>query len=69
MKIHFYTYCGEAGDLQELLVGVSPSGRKVYQLFTRVGFFHLFNLRRAKKKILKEFEILTGRKSEEKDDE
>lgn len=63
-KISFYTYCGVAGDLQGMLVGSDSTGTKVCKLYNR-SIFPLWNLRRAKKKILKEFEILTGKKSTE----
>ena len=61
MKINFYTYCGCAGDLQAMLVGVDPGGHKVHRLYSRTGFLSLLSLRRAKKNILREFEILTGK--------
>ena len=61
MDIQFYTYVGEAGDLQHLLVGESQNGYKISRLCDRT-YFPLFSLRRAKKKIMKEFEILTGQK-------
>ncbi len=62
MNVRFRTYCGLAGDLQELLIGETDCGISESRLYTRVGFFKLYNLRRAKKKILKHLELKTGRK-------
>lgn len=59
MIIKFHTFVGQAGDLQAMLIGVSQSGQRVSKLYNR-AWFPLFNLKQAKKKIMKEFEILTG---------
>jgi len=65
MNVAFHTYCGEAGDLQLLLIGRTECGVSESELYTRVGPFHLWNMRRAKKKILKRIELLTGSKAQE----
>lgn len=58
-EIKFHTYNGLAGDEHELLVGVDQDGRREDELFNRC-FFPIWSLRRAKKKIMKRFEIMTG---------
>jgi hypothetical protein len=66
MKVKFRTYCGMAGDLQELLIGESRD-LEIDKLIPRVGpnWYRLWRMRRAKKAILREFEIITGIKHEE----
>lgn len=63
MKVTFRTYCGLAGDLQELLIGETADYR-INRLIPRVGpnWYRLWRMRRAKKAILREFELITGRK-------
>ena len=61
MKIYFHTYKGLAGDLQELLIGETEDGYRDDELFTVVGWFKNWNLKQAKKKILKRLELKTGR--------
>lgn len=61
MKVKFHTYNGLAGDPHLLLVGVNEDGTRVSRLFNR-NFFRLWNIRQAKRKILKEFELLNGEK-------
>jgi hypothetical protein len=63
MKIKFRIFQGIAGDLQKLLIGESESGLSISRLYNDTGIFRLRNLRRAKKEILKEFELLTGKKT------
>jgi hypothetical protein len=65
MKAKFRTYCGLAGDLQELLIVESQTGIQEMELISRVGFFRHYRMRRAKKRLLKKLEILTGQKHEE----
>lgn len=66
MRIRFRTYCGLAGDLQEMLTcEVEHDGQIVNQidrLIPRVGprWYRLWRMRRAKRSILNELEILTG---------
>ena len=62
MKVTFNTYCGLAGDLQELLIARSESGEKESMLITRVGFFRYYKMRRAKRKLLRILELSTGKK-------
>ncbi len=60
MKVKFYTYCGEAGDLQGMIVAEIRGGIKFRRLFTRTGWFALWSLRRAKKKLMNQIELTTG---------
>lgn len=62
INVYFHTYCGEAGDLQELLVARTEQGHHESELFFRYGLFANWNLRRAKHKLMKRIEILTGQK-------
>jgi len=62
LTVKFHTYCGLAGDEHQLLVGTSNTGQRVSRLYNRC-IFPLRNLKRTKKKILKEFELLTGQTS------
>lgn len=66
MRAEFRTYCGLAGDLQELLVAHSGSGIEVSEMIDRVGWFRHYKMRRAKKRLLKELELLTGKMHIEK---
>lgn len=61
-KVTFHTYCGLAGDLQELLTGENLNGRRHSLLIPRSGWFRYWKMRRAKKRILREFELETGEK-------
>lgn len=65
MKATFRTYCGLAGDLQELLVAESEQGIEVSRLIPRTGMFRYYRMKRAKKKLLKELELETGKKHTE----
>ena len=59
MKVKFTTYCGLAGDSQELLIAVTANGLRFSRLYNRM-FFKNWNLSRAKKKLVTEIEIMTG---------
>ena len=62
MQVKFRTYCGLAGDLQEMLIAESDTGHTVSTLTYRVGWFRHFRMKRAKKRLLKRLELLTGKK-------
>lgn len=66
MKATFRTYCGTAGDLQTLLIADSESGLSESVLVPRTGWFKHYRMQRAKKKLLKKLEVLTGKKHIEK---
>lgn len=66
MKVKFRTYCGLAGDLQEILYGENEEGLEVSRLIPRTGIFRYWRMQRAKKAILKELELMTGQKHYEK---
>lgn len=51
MKVEFRTYCGLAGDLQELLIAKSDTGIEESELIPRVGMFRYLHMKWAKKKI------------------
>lgn len=61
-KVKFRTFCGLGGDLQELLIAETDDGYTEHTLISRVGFFRLFFMRRAKKRLLAKLELSTGRK-------
>ena len=58
--VNFYSYNGMAGDLQELLVGVSSTGIRESTLYTRTGLFKNYCLKRAKKRLFKQLKKKTG---------
>lgn len=66
MKVEFSTYCGLAGDLQELLIAESESGIEEHELIPRTGWFRYFFLKRAKNRLCKRLEMLTGKEHKEK---
>jgi len=66
MKVTFRTYCGLAGDLQELLIARSDDGIEESELIYRVGWFRYYRMRRAKKRLLKKLELRTGKKHQER---
>lgn len=68
MKVQFRTYCGLAGDLQELLIGENIEGQSISILIPRVGpkWYRLWRMRKAKRSILNKLEILTGKRHYEK---
>lgn len=65
MKVVFRTYCGLVGDLQELLIGKSDTGVEESDLIYRVGLFRHYRMKKAKKRIIKRLELLTGKKHTE----
>ncbi len=65
MKVTFRTYCGLAGDLQELLIARSDTGIEESELIYRVGWFRHYRMRIAKKRLIKRLELLTGKKHTE----
>ena len=65
MKVTFRTYCGLAGDLQELLIAKSDTGIEESELIYRVGWFRHYRMRIAKKRLIKRLELLTGKKHTE----
>ena len=65
MKITFRTYCGLAGDLQELLIAKSDTGIEESELISRVGWFRYYRMKRMKKRLIKRIELLTGQKHTE----
>ncbi len=63
MKVNFRTYCGEPGDLQELLIAeTDTSGAFATELIPRTGWFRYYRMKRAKKRLLRKLELLTGQK-------
>lgn len=63
MTITFRTYCGLAGDLDELLIGETPDKRHDASRFVpRTGFvwYRLWRIKRAKKQIINEIELNSG---------
>jgi len=62
MKTKFRTYCGLAGDLQELLIATNDNGYQESTLISAVGWFRYQKMRNAKKKLLKRLELKTGKK-------
>jgi hypothetical protein len=65
-RVQFYfSSAGIAGDPHKLLVAIDVnSGSKIMKSFNRSSPFIIFRLRRLRKKMLKEFEILCGSKPE-----
>ena len=61
-KVIYHTYCGLAGDLQEMLVATSSTGIQESTLITRVGLFRYYRMVKAKKKLAKLLELRTGKK-------
>jgi len=59
--VNFYSYCGSAGDLQEMLTAESSTGVEETILYTRGGYFEVYNVKRAKKKLLKRLKKKTGK--------
>lgn len=50
--IEFRTYCGLAGDLQELLIARDSFGKEQHMLIPRTGLFKEYIIRRAKQKLI-----------------
>lgn len=65
MKVSFRTYQGLAGELNQMLICESEHGHKETCLYSIVGPFKLWKLRRAKKKLIKRMELLTGKQIKE----
>jgi len=65
MEVEFKTYCGLAGDLQELLIAKSEIGIES-KLIPRTGWFRHLWMKRAKRILLKRLELKTGKKHVEK---
>ena len=63
--VNFYSYNGMAGDLHELLVGVSSTGIRESTLYTRTGLFKNYYLKRAKKRVFKQLKHKTGLEHQE----
>jgi len=57
MEVTFRTYCGLAGDLQELLILETSTGISLSRLYNR-SFLKTFNQNRAKRKLLRELRNL-----------
>lgn len=68
MIANFRTYIGESGDLQELLIGENETNLKRSILIPRIGpnWYRIWRMKMAKRSILREFELLTGKKHYEK---
>lgn len=62
MKVTFRTYCGLAGDLQELLIARSDTRAEESELIYRVCWFKHYRMKIAKKRLMKRLELLTGKK-------
>jgi hypothetical protein len=62
MKVVFRTYCGLAGDLQELLIARSETGIEESKLIDRVGWFRHYKMNRSKKRLIRLLELRTGKK-------
>ncbi len=61
-KVTFRTYCGEAGDLHELLIAECSDGQSESMLIYRKSWFKYFEMQIAKKRLLCKLLIRTGRK-------
>lgn len=62
MKVTFRTFQGLAGELDQLLICESQCGHKVTRLYSTVGLFKLYKLRRAKRMLKRKLELKTGKK-------
>ena len=62
MKVTFRTYCGLAGDLQELIIAKSDTGVKVSRLIPKTGLFMQYRVRKSKKLLIKRLDLITGKK-------
>lgn len=65
MKVNFRLYCGEAGDLQQLLIAETEDKEQESILISRGGFFRNYFLNRSKRKLIKRLELKTGKKYRE----
>lgn len=66
MKVTFRTYCGLAGDLQELLIAKSETGIEESELIYRVGWFRHYRMKRAKKRLVKMLTLIINIKNKSK---
>jgi hypothetical protein len=57
MKVKFRLYNGLAGDPHLLLIGEDTNGKMISYLWDRTSWFKNWNLKKLKKKILKQFEL------------
>lgn len=62
MKATFKTFVGLAGDSQTLLTATSEMGCSESTLISRTGCFQYWRMQNAKRKLLKQLEIRTGKK-------
>jgi len=62
MKVNFRNYQGLAGELDTLLICESICGHSISRLYSTQYPFKIFKLRFAKKRLMKEMELLTGKK-------
>lgn len=67
MQIKFRTYCGLAGDLQELLIGETEDGYSESKLIPRTGpmWWRLWRMKKSKRWIINRIELITGRQYHE----
>lgn len=61
MKAKFKTTVGLAGDSQTLLTATSEMGCSESTLVSRTGCFQYWRMKNAKKKLLKQLELKTGK--------
>lgn len=60
MRAKFRQYQGLAGELDIMLILESEEGHRVDRLYKNTGIFAYWNLKRARRKLIKEMELLTG---------
>jgi len=60
MEVTFRQYQGLAGELDILLICESNSGHSVSRLYRHTGIFANWNLKRARRKLMRKMELLTG---------
>lgn len=61
MKVNFRQYQGLAGELDILLICESEEGHSESILYKNTGIFANWNLRRARNRLMKKMELLTGK--------
>lgn len=61
MKVTFRQYQGLAGELDILLICESEEGHSESTLYFNTGIFANWNLRRARKRLIRRMELLTGK--------
>ena len=57
MNIEWRTTRGEAGDLQEMLIGKTETNDEACELFTSTGIWRALSMRIAKRRITKQLRI------------